>query len=41
MSESLERAAVLGELRERLRRAIEGEQVELAADLSDRIRVLE
>jgi protein arginine kinase activator len=41
MSESLERAAVLGELKDRLRRAIEGEQFELAADLRDRIRVLE
>jgi protein-arginine kinase activator protein McsA len=41
MSESLERAAVLGELKERVRRAIEGEQFELAADLRDRIRVME
>ena len=41
MSESLERGAVLGELKDRLRRAIEGEQFELAADLRDRIRVLE
>jgi protein arginine kinase activator len=41
MSETLERAAVIGELKERLRRAIEGEQFELAADLRDRIRVLE
>jgi protein arginine kinase activator len=41
MSESLERAAVLGELKDRLRRAIEGEQFELAADLRDRIRVME
>lgn len=32
---------MLGELRERLRRAIESEQFELAADLRDRIRVLE
>lgn len=39
--EEMERAAVLGELRERLRRAIENEQFELAADLRDRIRVLE
>ena len=39
--ETLERAAALGELRERLRRAIENEQFELAADLRDRIRVLE
>lgn len=41
MSEQLERAAVLGELRDRLRRAIEGEQFEIAADLRDRIRVME
>jgi protein arginine kinase activator len=41
MSESLERAAVLGELKDRLRRAIENEQFELAADLRDRIRVME
>jgi protein arginine kinase activator len=41
MSETLERAAVLGELKDRLRRAIDGEQFELAADLRDRIRVLE
>ena len=41
MSEQLERSAVLGELRERLRRAIEGEQFEIAADLRDRIRVME
>ncbi len=40
-SEAMERAAVLGELRERLRRAVEAEQFELAADLRDRIRVLE
>jgi protein arginine kinase activator len=40
-NESLERAAALGELRERLRRAIENEQFELAADLRDRIKVLE
>ena len=37
----LSRAATLGELRDRLRRAIEQEQFELAADLRDRIRVLE
>jgi protein arginine kinase activator len=36
-----EQATMLGELRERLRRAIESEQFELAADLRDRIRVLE
>jgi protein arginine kinase activator len=41
MSEELERASVLGELKERLRRAIESEQFELAADLRDRIRVME
>jgi len=41
MSETLERAAVLGELKDRLRRAIESEQFEVAADLRDRIRVLE
>ena len=40
-SEAMERAAVLGELRERLRRAIDAEQFEQAADLRDRIRVLE
>ncbi|HVB30296.1 MAG: UvrB/UvrC motif-containing protein [Gemmatimonadaceae bacterium] len=40
-SEAVERVAKLGELRERLRRAIEAEQFELAADLRDRIRVLE
>jgi protein arginine kinase activator len=34
-------ASVLGELRERLRRAIEQEQFEVAAELRDRIRVLE
>ena len=39
--ESMERAAVLNELKERLRRAVETEQFELAADLRDRIRVLE
>jgi protein arginine kinase activator len=37
----MERASTLGELRERLRRAIEQEQFELAADIRDRIRVLE
>lgn len=41
VSETLERAAVLGELKDRLRRAIESEQFELAADLRDRIRVME
>lgn len=37
----LEKAGALGELRERLRRAIEQEQFEAAAELRDRIRVLE
>jgi len=41
MSETLERSAVLGELKERLRRAIDNEQFEIAADLRDRIRVME
>ena len=36
-----EKATILGELKERLRRAIETEQFELAADLRDRIRVME
>jgi protein arginine kinase activator len=36
-----EHASILGELKERLRRAIESEQFELAADLRDRIRVIE
>src|SRR4051812_45774278 len=40
-SETLERSAVLGELRERLRRAIESEQFEQAAEIRDRIRGLE
>lgn len=40
-SESMERTAKLAELQERLRRAIETEQFELAADLRDRIKVLE
>jgi protein arginine kinase activator len=39
--ESLERSAVLGELRERLRRAIDGEQFEQAAELRDRIKGME
>ncbi|MEP6621260.1 MAG: UvrB/UvrC motif-containing protein [bacterium] len=39
--EVLEKAGALGELRERLRRAIEQEQFEAAAELRDRIRVLE
>jgi protein arginine kinase activator len=40
-SESLERSAVLSELRERLRRAIDSEQFEQAADLRDRIKGME
>ena len=36
-----ERLTILGELREQLRRAIESEQFEQAAQLRDRIRVLE
>lgn len=40
-SETIEKAAVLGELRERLRRAIDGEQFEQAAELRDRIKGLE
>ena len=39
--EMTEQASIVGELRERLRRAIESEQFELAADLRDRIKVLE
>ena len=39
--EAMEKVSTLGELRDRLRRAIESEQFELAADLRDRIRVLE
>jgi protein arginine kinase activator len=39
--EMTEQATIVGELRERLRRAIESEQFELAADLRDRIKVLE
>ncbi len=41
VGEEVEQASVLGELKERLRRAIENEQFELAADLRDRIRVME
>lgn len=41
MTETLERATMLGELKERLRRAIESEQFELAADLRDKIKVME
>ncbi len=36
-----EKATILGELKERLRRAIETEQFEVAADLRDRIKVME
>ena len=39
--ETLEKAGVLGDLREKLRRAIEQEQFETAAELRDRIKVLE
>lgn len=39
--EVVEKSGVLGELREKLRRAIEQEQFEAAAELRDRIRVLE
>ena len=39
--ELMEKAGVLGELRERLRRAIEQEQFETAAEIRDRLRVLE
>ena len=37
----VEKAGALGELRDKLRRAIEQEQFEAAAELRDRIRVLE
>jgi protein arginine kinase activator len=37
----LERATTLGELRDRLRRAIDSEQFELAATIRDQIKVLE
>ena len=37
----LERATTLGELRDRLRRAVESEQFELAANLRDQIRGME
>ena len=36
-----EHATILGELKDRLRRAVESEQFEVAADLRDRIRVIE
>jgi len=39
--ELLQRDTTLGELRDKLRRAVESEQFELAADLRDRIRVIE
>lgn len=39
--DALQRSVTLGELRDRLKRAIESEQFELAADIRDRIRVLE
>jgi protein arginine kinase activator len=39
--ESIARATELTDLREQLRRAIESEQFELAADLRDKIRILE
>jgi protein arginine kinase activator len=39
--ETMESDTIRGELRERLRRAIESEQFELAAELRDRIRVLD
>jgi len=39
--ELLQRDSTLGELRDKLRRAVESEQFELAADLRDRIRVIE
>ena len=38
---TMEKASVLGELREKLRRAIEQEQFEVAAEIRDRIKVLE
>ena len=37
----LEKASVLGELREKLRRAVDQEHFEVAAEIRDRIRVLE
>lgn len=40
-SETLERSAVLGELREKLRRAIDNEQFEQAAELRDRLKGME
>jgi protein-arginine kinase activator protein McsA len=37
----MERSSTLGELRERLRRAVETEQFELAASIRDQIKGLE
>jgi protein arginine kinase activator len=39
--ERREQDSIRGELRERLRRAVESEQFELAAELRDKIRVLD
>lgn len=39
--DEIERSVTLGELRDRLKRAVDSEQFELAADIRDRIRVLE
>jgi protein arginine kinase activator len=39
--ELLERASTIGVLRDRLRRAIDNEQFELAAELRDRLRAYE
>jgi protein arginine kinase activator len=39
--DTMQLSVTLGELRDRLKRAIESEQFELAADIRDRIRVLE
>jgi protein arginine kinase activator len=39
--EAIEQADVIGELRSRLQRAVDSEQFELAAELRDRIKVLE
>jgi protein arginine kinase activator len=39
--DAFQQSVTLGELRDRLKRAIESEQFELAADIRDRIRVLE
>ena len=41
VGEGADRVTEIGVLRERLRRAIESEQFELAADLRDKIRVME